>query len=77
MYICISELFAISLDLLELYAYKQMYNNYKGNRTCVDIINSTYIVITLYQLFFIAAKTENASVESDEKEIAASCTVLM
>lgn len=77
MYICISELFAISLDLLELYAYKQMYNNYKGNRTCVAIINSTYIVITLYQLFFIAAKTENASVESDEKEIVASCTVLM
>lgn len=34
MYICISVLFAISLDLLELYAYKQMYNNYKGSRTC-------------------------------------------
>lgn len=37
----------------------------------MDIINSTYIVITLYQLFFIAAKTENVSVESDEKEIVA------
>lgn len=39
----------------------------------MDIINryiySDYII---YQLFFIAAKTENASVESDGKEIVAS-----
>lgn len=43
----------------------------------IFFINSTYIVITLYQLFFIAAKTENALVESDGKETAASHTVLI